>query len=519
MYIVSKLNVSSSCYAVKIWTPGVTGLLTVLTVLCVVLVGFTTLGLCAEVKGPIDANIFVNLAKKTVPSVVNISTLSTVKSPFTQGTPDDLFRKFFEDFFGRDFGARGDNSKGDDGSSSPPSLPKQRPNAIALGSGFIIDSSGIILTNNHVVAGADEIKIQFTEAEGETPTDGVVIGRDPELDVALIRVKTERKMVPIALGNSDQLEVGEYVLAVGNPFGQGHTVTHGIISAKGRLSPDFPMGNYLQTDAPINPGNSGGPLINLNGEVIGMNTAIEARAQGIGFAIPMSLVNTIIPQLKSKGTVTRGYVGVLVGELTPDIAKKLGVSKALQAPFVTYVYPGGPADQIGLKPYDIILSFNGKPIRTATDLIGVVSSTSVGQTVPLEISRNGSKKVFSIKIAPRPSARNESSSTRGDKNKKQPPHINTGMSLENITPDIARQLGINSPFRGVLVTDVNPGTPADLAGLTRGDVIIEVDKNPISNVKQFYSIVKYKKEYLLRVRRIAVNNAEAYVVIVLNLGA
>ena len=264
---------------------------------------------------------------------------------------------------------------------------------MSLGTGFIIDSSGLILTNNHVVADADEIKISFTESLDEKPTDGEVVGRDPEIDIAVIRVKTKHEMVPVAFGDSDALEVGEYVTAIGNPFGQGHSVTHGIISAKGRLAPDFPLANYLQTDAPINPGNSGGPLVNLKGEVIGINNAIDQRAVGIGFAIPINLVKKVLPQLRSKGTVSRGYIGVLVNEMSPEIAAKLGVPKDSNSPFVTHVYQDAPADKAGLKDYDVILEFNGKPIHSGSELIMAVTSIEVGDSVPVKISRNGSEKV------------------------------------------------------------------------------------------------------------------------------
>ena len=304
-----------------------------------------------------DPNIFVNLAKKVVPSVVNISTLSTPKGGFRPGSPDEMFRRFFEDFLRNhggipDQGEEGEAPKGGGG-----------PKAMSLGSGFIIDESGLILTNNHVVAEADEIKIQFTEETDEKPTDGEVVGRDPELDLALIRVKTKRKLIALSFGDSDALQVGEYVSAVGNPFGQGHSVTHGIISAKDRKAPDFQLANYLQTDAPINPGNSGGPLVNLKGEVIGINNAIDQRAQGIGFAIPSNSVLKVLPQLKSKGVVTRGYIGILVNELSPEIAAKLSIDKNTIAPFVTHVYPGEPADRAGIKPYDVILELNGKAIH------------------------------------------------------------------------------------------------------------------------------------------------------------
>jgi serine protease Do len=330
--------------------------------------------LAASPTASLEQNVFVPLAKKLVPSVVNIQTTTTLKTPYGQGGggPQDLFRKFFEDMFKHQnggVGPRNDQEGGgdeEDQDLGPPPHGGPLPKAMSLGTGFIIDASGLVLTNNHVVADADEIKIQFTEEEEEVLTDGEVVGRDLELDVALIKVKTKRDLVPVVLGDSDDTQVGEYVMAVGNPFGQGHSVTHGIISAKGREAPELPLAGYLQTDAPINPGNSGGPLVNLKGEVIGINNAIDQRAQGIGFAIPINVVKKILPQLKTKGTVARGYIGVLVNELTPDIAPKLGVAKDLHAPFVTHVYPGDPADKAGLKPYDIITSFGGKTVKPSS---------------------------------------------------------------------------------------------------------------------------------------------------------
>ncbi len=493
--------------------------------------------LAASAGGQIDANIFVNLSKKAVPSVVNISTLTTVKNnPYMQGSPEDMFRKFFEDFLHNhgQGGPRGDDEGDDEGGSGvlPPGGSdggggaegnSRLPKAVSLGSGFIIDSSGLILTNNHVVAGADEIKIQFTEATDEKPTDGEVVGRDPEIDVALIRVKSKRQMVPLSLGDSDALEVGEYVIAVGNPFGQGHSVTHGIISAKGRLAPDFPLARYLQTDAPINPGNSGGPLLNLKGEVIGINNAIEQRAQGIGFAIPISLVKKVLAQLKSKGSVSRGYIGVLVNELTPEVAAKIGVPKDLSAPFVTNVNPGEPADKAGMKTYDVIISFNGKAVKSGDDLINAVTGTEVGAKIPVRVLRNGKEESLELRVGQRPGADEEAKAQGGKdsrKKKKAPePKVPTGMSLETVTPDMAHDLGIASgkAAKGVVVTNVSYGSAADQAGLMRGDMIVEVDRKPVKDIEQFYSIVKEKKSYLLRVRRTEPGAGEAFTVVVLNL--
>lgn len=466
------------------------------------------------ISGPVDANIFVNLSKKIVPSVVNISTVSTVKSPFAQGSPDDLFRRFFEDFFrrhgGRDMPE--DEEPEDDGRHG-----RRIPKAMSLGTGFIIEAAGLILTNNHVVADADEIKVYFTESQDEKPTDGEVVGRDPEIDLALIKVKTKRELVPVNFGDSDALEVGEYVIAVGNPFGQGHSVTHGIISAKGRLAPDFPLASYIQTDAPINPGNSGGPLVNLKGEVIGINNAIEQRAQGIGFAIPVNIIKKVLPQLKTKGVVARGYIGVLVNELTPELAAKIGVSKDLVAPFATHVYPGEPAEKAGLKPYDVILEFGGKPIRNSSDLIAAVTGVSVGDTVPMKILRGKDEKTLKVKVGERPGVLQAKKTPEGKKEKK-PSRVDVGMALEAITPEIARDLGMPEKSKGVVVSSTTYGGPADRAGLVRGDVILEVDRKVIKDVDDFYATVKdTKKSYLLRVRRSDPQGREIFAVIILDL--
>lgn len=389
---------------------------------------------------------------------------------------------------------------------------------MSLGTGFIIDSSGLILTNNHVVAGADEIKISFTEEADEKPTDGEVVGRDAELDVALIRVKTKREMKPLEFGDSDSLEVGEYVAAVGNPFGQGHSVTHGIISAKDRAAPEFPLAKYLQTDAPINPGNSGGPLLNLKGEVIGINNAIDQRAQGIGFAIPINAVKSILPQLKSKGSVTRGYIGVLVNPLTPEVSKQIGAPQDLMAPFVTHVYPGDPADKAGIKPYDVILEFNGKRIKSFSDLISAVTLVPVGKSADIKLIRSGKEKVVAITVSERPGARAERKREKQQKKEKKPEApVETGMQLEDLSEPSARDLGIPRGMKGALVSAVAYGGPADQAGLMRGDLIVEVDRNAVRSVDEFFQSVRAKKSYLLRVRRLDPQGRDSFAVVVLDL--
>lgn len=488
----------------------------------------------AETAQPLEvtgANIFVHLAKKVVPSVVNISSMTTVKTPFQYGGQEELFRRFFGDFFRQYNGGRGggggeggEGEEDEDGNSNPgPRGGRKLPKSMSLGTGFIIDASGLILTNNHVVAEADEIKISFTEEADEKPTDAEVVGRDPEIDVALIKVKNKRVMIPVNLGNSDSLDVGEYVMAVGNPFGQGHSVTHGIISAKGRTAPEFPLASYLQTDAPINPGNSGGPLVNLKGEVIGINNAIDQRAQGIGFAIPINLVKQVLPQLRSSGKVARGYIGVAVRELTPKITKEIGGSKSLTGPVVTHVYADQPADKAGVKVFDVITQFNGKEVRSGAELVEKVTGVKVGETVPMVVNRNGKSVTVQIKVTQRPGGSGLLGSAEGTEKKKpkKPSKIEMGMALSDITTDIARDLDLPPKSEGAVVSHVTFGGPADKAGLMRGDLILEVGREParevVKNVDDFYNLVKEKKSYLLRVRRADPQGRESFEIIVLDL--
>jgi serine protease Do len=340
----------------------------------------------AAPAGADPTNAYVTLAERVMPAVVNISA-TTRPRPRAQNnfrTPED----FFEEFFG-----------GSPRFRAPRAAP---PRSGSLGTGFVIDEKGIVLTNDHVVGDADDIRIKFTESADEKALEGKVIGRDSELDVALIQIKTDRKLTALPLGDSDRLKVGEYVAAVGNPFGQGHSLTHGIISAKGRTNPMSSLSTWIQTDTPINPGNSGGPLLNLRGEVIGINNAIDARAQGIGFAIPINLVKDVLPQLQTKGKIARGYLGVMVGELTPDLAKQMGVKGDVEAPLVSQVEPGGPAYRAGVRPYDLILEFNGKPIKSARELTSQVVLVPEGKKVPLKVMRDDRTLELTVRVGKRP---------------------------------------------------------------------------------------------------------------------
>ncbi len=473
----------------------------------------TTIPFLASAKEDLNPNIFVDLSKKVVPSVVNIQTVSKGHRSFSRGAPDDLFRKYFEDFFRNGGGGRHAPPDEDDGGGAGGNAPE----SMALGTGFIIDSTGLILTNNHVVADADEIKIIFTEDAEEKPTEAKVVGRDADLDLALIKVETTRKLLPAVLGDSDALQVGEYVMAVGNPFGQGHSVTHGIISAKGRKSPDFALASYLQTDAPINPGNSGGPLINLKGEVIGINNAIDARAQGIGFAIPINFAKTVLPQLKAKGSVSRGYIGIQVNDLTPEIANRVEAPKDIQGCFVAHVYPGDPAERAGIRPYDIITEFGTKKIKSANDLILAVTATSVGDSTPVTVSRSGKTKELKIKIALRPNSRPEDRRRPKAEKKEELGRKLSGLEVEDLTPETAKELGVSENTKGVVVSDIRFEGPADKAGLARGDIIVEVDRKAVKSENDFYRILKTKKSYLLRVLRVDEAGQENFQVLVLDL--
>jgi len=470
---------------------------------------------------------YIKLAEKLIPSVVNISTLTTLSDgPMFHGTPDEFMRKFFEEFMSQDAGPQGHSGR--PGGRPKGAMPHALPKAIALGTGFVINEDGDILTNYHVVAKADEIKVSFTEEAHEEPTPAEVIGRDPDLDIALIRVKNKAptKLAPVVFGDSDKVAIGEYVMAVGNPFGQGHSVTHGIVSQKGRAAPDFPLANYMQTDAPINPGNSGGPLINLRGEVIAVNNAIDPRGQGIGFAIPINVVKAVLPQMKSKGVVTRGYIGVAVEEVNDAMAKELKVSKDLKATVVIQVNEGSPADRAGLRPYDVIISYNKEPIETSTELIGKVSNSQAGKSVPVQIVRNGKEMNLSLRLAKRPlpvelATEIKSHNARGGRsiasiqNKNTPPVL--GMTVSNLNPHVAAQLGLKRSQQGVVISTLDFGGPAALAGLRVGDVIQDVNGSSVESATKFYAMLNERRPYKLQVRRPNPNDSDVFLGIVLDL--
>src|SRR5919197_206208 len=313
----------------------------------------------------VQAPNFADLAEQLKPAVVNISTTQVVKgqrrmaprtpfpSPFGERDP-------FEEFFERFFGGEG---------------PQREMRRRSLGSGFIITKDGYIVTNNHVVENASDIKVSLSDKE---EFDAKVIGRDPKTDLALIKIEAKKDLPTAPLGDSSKLRVGEWVIAIGNPFGLGHTVTAGIVSAKGRIIGAGPYDDFIQTDAPINPGNSGGPLFNMQGEMVGINTAIVSSGQGIGFAIPINIAKPLIPQLEKTGKVTRGYLGVSIQSIAPDLAKALKLEDR-QGALVAEVVPGGPAARAGIQQGDVIVAFNGKAVKDAHDLPAMAAETPVGQ--------------------------------------------------------------------------------------------------------------------------------------------
>ena len=402
---------------------------------------------------------FADLVTKVKPAVVNISTTATVKIP---GSP---FRHFFGpdegvpfgDFFHRFFGE----------------IPDQELRQQSLGSGFIIDKDGYIITNNHVVDGADEIKVKLADGR---EYKAKVVGRDPKTDLALIKISSLFKELPaLPLGDSDKMRVGDWVLAIGNPFGLEETVTQGIISATGRVIGSGPYDNFLQTDAPINPGNSGGPLINLSGKVIGINSAILPSGQGIGFAIPSNMAKKITPQLKEKGKVTRGWIGVTVQSVTPEIAQAFGL-KETSGTIVANVVPGGPADVAGIKRGDVIVSFDGKEIKKVADLPLIVAETPAGKKAEIKVMRDSKELTFAVKVAEMPAGKIPTSSPLSAEG--------LGLTVHNITPDVMKQLQLRDK-NGVVVVNVQPGSPADEAGMQAGDVVEEVNRIPIKDVNDY----------------------------------
>ena len=402
---------------------------------------------------------FVDLAKALTPAVVNISTKQDVKRPRMRspfGEEGDPFEDFFERFFGRRTPRR------------------QRP---SLGSGFIINATGYIVTNNHVVEGASEIKVTLTTKE---TLDATLIGRDPKIDLALIKVKSDKPLPTVPFGDSEALEVGDWVMAIGNPFGLGHTVTTGIVSAKGRIIGAGPYDHFIQTDASINPGNSGGPLFNMRGEVIGINTAIVAGGQGIGFAIPSGMAKEVLLQLHDKGKVTRGWLGVAIQQLSSDLVQAFKLPNDHGA-LVADVVPNGPAAKAGIERGDIIVRFQGHEVQDSSELPRLVATITPGTQVDVDILRGGKKLTLPVKLE---TLKDEEQQEKAATLRPSDVEETLGLQVQAITPEVARTLRLENT-EGVVVSQLAADGPAAEAGVRRGDIIREINRRSVTDVDSY----------------------------------
>lgn len=421
---------------------------------------------------------FIALIKQDKPFVVNIRTTQKVKrGPFQMYTQpfggQNPFGGFFNNFFHN--------------------MPQSTYTEESLGSGVIISKNGYIITNNHVINGASEIYAKLPNGKS---FKAKVIGKDPQVDLALLKIDAGDNLPAAVLGDSSKTQIGEWVLAIGNPFGLGWTVTNGIISAKGRAI-GGPYEDFIQTNAAINPGNSGGPLINMKGQVIGINTAIIKGAQGIGFAIPVNVIKQVLPQLET-GKITRGWLGIEIQKVTPALKKAFNLETSNGA-LVSSVIPGGPAAAAGLKSGDVIIEFNGKPINEMSQLPWLVGNTKPGSSVPMEIIRNGRKETLNITVGNWKSPRNKFNQKTEKVSAKS-----LGITVVPITPQNIREYGIGSVRRGVIVSNVAPGGIGQRMGIMPGDVIQSVNHRPVDNIGIYASEIKQaerEKQFLLYIIR------------------
>jgi serine protease Do len=429
---------------------------------------------------------FVEISKSDTPAVVNISTTRLIKNetgpnPFFE---DPFFRRFFGEEFGRQF-----------------EQPKERKEQ-SLGSGVIVESNGIIVTNNHVVANADEIKVFLSD---KREFKGKVVGTDPKTDLAVIRISAS-DLPTIPWGDSAKMQVGEYVLAIGNPFGLNQTVTMGIVSALGRANVGISdYEDFIQTDAAINPGNSGGALVNTKGELIGINTAIFSRSggyMGIGFAIPSNMAKAVLESIKKEGKVVRGWLGVSIQDISPTLAKQFGIKENAGA-LVSDVMENSPADKGGIKRGDVIFQYQGKAVDNPGHLRNAVAETPVGTKVKLTIIRDRKEMTVQLTIGEQPKNLTKAGAEGEEKSSEESRAV-SGLDVSNLTKEMARRLGVPYKENMVVVTNVDPGSPAEEAGVLRGDIILEINRTMIKNADDYDRVmgqVKKGSELLLLINR------------------
>ncbi|MCH7896944.1 MAG: DegQ family serine endoprotease [candidate division NC10 bacterium] len=463
---------------IKVFPGGPREIIVVSLVFFVVLLLSRPVGADRRDRGLVERmqGVFVEVAERLKPSVVNINTTQKVQTSRRQIEP--FFRGPFREFFGEEFFERF--------FKRPRNFERR-----SLGSGVIVDAKGYILTNNHVVEQADEIQVTLVD---ERSFRAKVIGTDPKTDLAVIQIEEATDLHPAALGDSSKMRTGDFVIAIGNPFGLSHTVTVGVVSATRRAG----MGitayeDFIQTDASINPGNSGGPLLNIDGEVIGINTAILASGQGIGFAIPINLAKEIMEQLIKEGQVVRGWLGVVIQPLTPELAPQFGV-KPRGGVLIADLVEGGPAETAGLKTGDVLLTFAGKPVTDIRQLQQLVATVRPGKRVAVKIKRKEQTLTLDVTVGRMPT---EETVAVAPKTLEQ-----HGFAVQDLTPELRERFQVKEG--GVLVSSVEPGSPAFRRGLRSGDVILEANRHPVQSRQGLLEILRTSKpdtDLLLLVRR------------------
>ncbi len=445
---------------------------------------------------------FADLAQSLLPAVVNVSS-STNAAPgaeaqeMPQFPPGSPFEQFFKDFMDKRRGGQGGGGDNGDGNDDEPDQPQDgKPHKMqSLGSGFIIDPSGIVVTNNHVIEGADEVTITLQD---NTILKATVIGHDDRADLAVLKVTPEKPLPSVKWGNSDASRVGDWVLAIGNPFGLGGTVTAGIVSARGRDIQQGPYDDFIQTDAAINKGNSGGPLFNMDGEVIGINTAIfspNGGSIGLGFSIPSGEARIVIDQLSKFGRARRGWLGVRIQQVSPDIAETLGL-KGQDGALIAGVTKDGPAEKAHIQNGDVVLSFNGIKMKEMRTLPRVVAETAIDSTVPVEIWRNGKLQTLQVTVAELPEDTKPAAAP--DKAKKIPsPNVDMGalgLKIAPVSDELKQKYKLDDKAAGVVITEVTDGGLASDRGLKPGDLIVEVQQHSVGSPAELMKALAEAKD-------------------------